>query len=351
MAKFKLFLALMLLALVGVLVAGEEPKRVADYIAVMDLDIGEGVAKNLSAPLTNVVIDEMVRIGKYKVIDRANRDKILSETGFQLSGCADSSCQVEAGRLLGVGNLIVGRIDKLGDTYVIFLQFIDVQTASIDASARESCKCDEAGLLTTASNATHKLSGDKQVDAQPTPPPPAEPKPETKGKCSEDMAYIPEGNFCMDVYEYPNRKGLMPKGFVRINEARSLCKQLGKRLPTQSEWETACLGSNRLKYSYGNDFVKGNCMTGVEGSKIKKPVPSGTLDNCQSDYNIYDMVGNVYEWTDDGVSKYQWIRGGSYGSPQDTCNCYGKHPGSDQENSFRFGYGGRWGVRCAKDAE
>jgi TolB-like protein len=97
-------------------------------IAVLDMQCGKGVDKALATPLTNVIIEELVKIGTYKVIDRANRDKILGEQGFQQHGCVSDKCVVEMGQMLGVGKIVVGTIDLIGQTYIINLQLINVQT-------------------------------------------------------------------------------------------------------------------------------------------------------------------------------------------------------------------------------
>jgi len=333
MRKIRFLIAFIVFISVATFAADEGPKRMSNFLAVMDLDTGKGVDKGISAPLTNVVIDELVKMKKYKVIDRANRDKILSEMGFQMTGCVDSSCQVEAGRILGVGKMVVGRIDKLGESYVIFLQIIDVQTASIDASARESCKCDEAGLLTTAANTARKLMGR-------SPGAPSSSKPETArkstGKCPEDMAYIPEGNFCMDIYEYPNKKGVYPNAKVNLFEARKLCAKIGKRLPTYTEWRQACMGPQGNKYPYGNERRKKYCS-------YKKLTPSGSFPRCKSAYGVYDMSGNVFEL----VEGYPKALGGGHIDPLHRWSCNAK-----TSHSVTNGWADREvGFRCAKDAE
>ena len=150
-----LFLPLFLLLLPGIS-PSEEVYRVENLIAVLDIETGKGVDKSLGPILTNIVIDEKVKAGKYQVIDRANRDKILSEQGFQQKACVDSNCQVEMGRLLGVGKLVVGRVDKIGDNFIIFLQVINVKTASIDSSAREMAAGD-VQLITAAVNVTRQI--------------------------------------------------------------------------------------------------------------------------------------------------------------------------------------------------
>lgn len=148
-----------LLLLSSAALAQQPAKTVSNYIAVMDLNCGEGVKKTLAGPLTNVIIEELVKIGKFTVIDRANRDKILAEVGFQQSGCVSESCAVEMGQMLGVGKLVVGSIALVGGTYLINLQLINVQTGAVENAASETCKCELDGLIETVRNASRKLMG------------------------------------------------------------------------------------------------------------------------------------------------------------------------------------------------
>ena len=144
--------------------ADDQPqKKVMDFLAVMDLRCGEGIKKEQCAALTDVVIDELVKIKKYTVIDRANRDKILSEAGFQQTACVNESCTIEMGRQLGVGKLVVGSITQLGTTYLVNLQLLNVETAAVDISATEECKCDLDGLIGAMRNAARKLMGETPV--------------------------------------------------------------------------------------------------------------------------------------------------------------------------------------------
>lgn len=147
--------------MIGVITFAEQQpeKRVMNYLAVMDLKCGDGVQKSIGPLLTDIIIEELVKSKKYTIIDRANRDKILSEVGFQMTGCADETCTVEAGRLLGVGKLVVGSIDKIDETYVIRLQLINVETAAVEQASSKSCKCDIEGLMQTVRNAVSTLQG------------------------------------------------------------------------------------------------------------------------------------------------------------------------------------------------
>ena len=48
--------------------------------------------------------------------------------------------------------------------------------------------------------------------------------------------------FCIDEYEYPNKKGERPRVMFKFHEAQRLCAAEGKRVCTETEWTTACEG-------------------------------------------------------------------------------------------------------------
>ena len=136
-----------------------EVYRVQNYIAVMDLDLGKGADPAFRALLTNGLINELVRIGRYSIIDRANRNRILEEQGFQVQDCVEESCRVNAGRLLGVGKIVIGSITKVENTYFGMIQLINVETGKVESSAKEQCECSPKDLLELAGVLAGKLMG------------------------------------------------------------------------------------------------------------------------------------------------------------------------------------------------
>lgn len=327
-------LALCLLA-AGIGAEDQPQKKVMNFLAVMDLNCGTALNKENCTALTNIVIDELVKLKKYTVIDRANRDKILSEAGFQQTACVDESCTIEMGRQLGVGKLVVGSITKLGTTYLVNLQLLNVETAAVDISATEECKCDLDGLISAVRNASRKLMGQSITQAEPQsqpvppagemPPKPEEIKfiaatPEQQKLCPPDMVYIPAGWFMMgcnsakdsqcdanehpyhtvyldafyiDKYEYPNQSGAEPKAEVTWNDAQGICSSQGKRLPTEAQWEKAARGTDGRVYPWG-DY-----MDDEKKNALKKKYISGTYSWNISPYGVYDISGNLWEWAAD----------------------------------------------------
>ncbi|MDI6640975.1 MAG: CsgG/HfaB family protein, partial [Elusimicrobiota bacterium] len=58
--------------------------------------------------VSDLLRTELVKIGKFKVLDRANMESILAEQKFQISGCTDQECAVKIGKLLNVQQVVVG---------------------------------------------------------------------------------------------------------------------------------------------------------------------------------------------------------------------------------------------------
>jgi len=108
------------------------------------------------------------------------------------------------------------------------------------------------------------------------------------------------GAFCIDLYEYPNRKGEMPKAYVSWDEAVRLCGEQGKRLCSEDEWVRACAGDEGWLFPYGNEYTLGMCNADVNEA-VGDPKwirPSGSFSRCVSPCGAVDMEGNLSEWVD-----------------------------------------------------
>jgi len=138
--------------------------------------------------------------------------------------------------------------------------------------------------------------------------------------CPDDMFLvdIPPGKqgrpffkVCVDRYEYPNQRDVIPQGNVSYQEAQELCKKKGKRLCTQDEWQWACSGLEGYTYPYGWNRDNNKCNT--DGTVIVER--SGSRHNCVSKFGGYDMVGNIFEWVN-GTNNDPMLMGGPYSKCQ-----------------------------------
>jgi formylglycine-generating enzyme required for sulfatase activity len=74
-------------------------------------------------------------------------------------------------------------------------------------------------------------------------------------------------------------------------EADSYCLSIGKRLPTEFEWEKAARGVDGRMFVWGNKFDQ----NAANLEKVVKNV--GSMEKDKSHYGVYDLNGNVSEWT------------------------------------------------------
>ena len=86
----------------------------------------------------------------------------------------------------------------------------------------------------------------------------------------------------------------VPVVCVTWGQARDYCRFAGKRLPTEAEWEYAARGAKGYEYSWGNEPPSAGRCT-MYGS----PGPSAVGSYAPGTWGLYDMTGNVWEWTAD----------------------------------------------------
>jgi len=116
----------------------------------------------------------------YRWLERGRIGEILDEQKFQASGCTDQSCVVEMGQLLGARKMVAGSISRVGDTYNMALNVIDIETGLVDKSVSETCPgCKDGQLFSLAENTVRSLAGKRSSRdfAPPTVPKAVKPHP------------------------------------------------------------------------------------------------------------------------------------------------------------------------------
>lgn len=131
-----------------------------DTIAVLDFD-ARNVTKDSAAVITDLIRSELNKKGSFKILERSNMDKILSEHELQSTGITDTDNAVKAGKILNVEFLLYGSFSKLGNAYIISATVVDVESAAIVFSDSEKFyRIEESDIAVR--NIVSKISGQKE---------------------------------------------------------------------------------------------------------------------------------------------------------------------------------------------
>jgi serine/threonine protein kinase len=125
--------------------------------------------------------------------------------------------------------------------------------------------------------------------------------------------------FLIDAFEYPNELNGTPTVRNTWADAQKTCESVGKRLCSSVEWEKACKGPRNNIYAYGNTFDPDFC-----GEDMPSTYQSGSLQECRSDWGVFDLSGGFKEWTSTpmpGDDSRRMVKGGSVSSPEKGTRC------------------------------
>jgi gamma-glutamyl hercynylcysteine S-oxide synthase len=106
-----------------------------------------------------------------------------------------------------------------------------------------------------------------------------------------------------------------PVVYVSLEDMKAYANWAGKRLPTEAEWQLTAQGTDNRKWPWGNDFHGTLCNNAFD-----RPTPVDAFLKGQSPSGAVDLVGNVWQMTNDlyfnGTDYFSVIRGGSYFKPE-----------------------------------
>jgi formylglycine-generating enzyme required for sulfatase activity/TolB-like protein len=334
-----LFAALIFFILSGTFpsaVQGEEDTR--PIVAVLDLESHSSkLDKTLVRLLSDKLRTEIVKTGRWRVVDRGNLDSVIREQGLSLNDCFASECTVRAGQLVGAENLITGSIGKLGKLVLITIQLINVETGTLENSADIECECGPNELLQKIEELARELSGVAAAISNAPTMTITEAAAPDASRIPPEMVFIPAGDFTMgsttgepetrpshavhlgpylidrheitieqyrqcaaagscsdeDDQDLPVMPG-RPVVNVSWHQAYDYCRWLNKRLPSEAEWEKAARANENHLFPWGNDI---DCSRSVFAAcSLTRPEAPGSRPTGASPYGVQDMAGNVAEW-------------------------------------------------------
>lgn len=157
---------------------------------------------------------------------------------------------------------------------------------------------------------------------------------------------------------YPQGWDNKPVTWVSLEDARAYAAWAGKRLPHEWEWQWAAQGSDGRLYPWGNDWDAKAVPVADHGRTLTAPDDVSAHAAGASPFGIMDLVGNVWQWTDeyqDSHTRGAVLRGGNHYQPQGSIWYFPQAYRNDQHSKLllmapSYDRSGTIGFRCVKDA-
>jgi len=120
---------------------------------------------------------------------------------------------------------------------------------------------------------------------------------------------------------YPEGWVDKPVTWVSLEDARAFAAWAGKRLPHEWEWQYAAQGTDGRLYPWGSQWDAKAVPEPDQRREMRGPTDVTRFPKGASPFGVMDLVGNVWQWTDEFTDEHTRaaiLRGGSYYQPQGT---------------------------------
>ena len=199
MLRRKIFFSIVFLSAVLLSYAYPQDK---ETLAVLDFKT-EAVSETEMNAIVEFLSAELFNTDKYIVIDVSQRQTILEEMEFSMSGCTDDSCALEIGKMLSAELIVTGNLSKVGSRYLMSVKLLQTETSRTMGTANgkfgdldelidglEEIAFTLAGAEVEAVAAKPVPEPEPKVEPEPEPEP--EPKTETEAEAAENAVSEPE---------------------------------------------------------------------------------------------------------------------------------------------------------------
>ena len=341
-------------------------------LAVFDLEAkGMRIKRNVLDALGDTLATWMGEGNVYRVVPRDDLRRALSaQKAKSYKACYAESCQIEIGQSLAADVTLAGQIARIGSGCVVNLRLYNLRTETTLKTASSRGGCSEDALLTLLEQGAGKLTG-REVSPPPATPPPKKTLPPPKGMARISAGTTPsaakkglakvsafqidraevtvsafracvEAGACSDHdltsmttcnYGRPGRDQ-HPLNCVDWQQAADYCTWAEKRLPTEAEWSRATVGQGQHSFPWGKGALGATARANIADLQARRTydlgpsdvkyddgyqdtAPVGQFPKGASRAGVFDLIGNVAEWTSDWhvPGRSRVTRGGSWRTP------------------------------------
>jgi formylglycine-generating enzyme required for sulfatase activity len=158
---------------------------------------------------------------------------------------------------------------------------------------------------------------------------------------------------------YPDGWGNKPVTWVSLEDGRAYAKWAGKRLPHEWEWQYAAQGNDGRAYPWGESWKPEAVPVPSHGRILNSPDDVDAHPSGASPFGVADMVGNVWQWTDEYIDEHTRagiLRGGSHYQPLGSIWYFPQAYRNDEHGKLllmapSYDRSGTLGFRCVEDTE
>jgi gamma-glutamyl hercynylcysteine S-oxide synthase len=157
---------------------------------------------------------------------------------------------------------------------------------------------------------------------------------------------------------YPEGGAQKPVTWVSLEDARAYAQWAGKRLPHEWEWQYAAQGLDGRVYPWGNEWSDEAVPKSDSGRDMASASDVGGHPKGASPFGVMDLIGNVWQWTDEYLDEHTRaaiVRGGSHYQPQGSRWYFQQAYKLSEHSKYllmasSLDRSGAIGFRCVKDA-
>ena len=327
--------------------AADAPAAGHVLLGIAPLESAQYVSASVVALVQSRLEMELQRAERLDLVEREQVKRVLEELAFQQSGVTDPGSASPIGEHLNVGKLLFGELARVGKSHFLSLKVVDVRTNEVIWSDNQELGREDKQLIEGTRRIARRLA-DAALALDPV-----------------NMVMLPAGTFVMGsedglVDERPRHSvqvdafyldrtevsraayapyarlrdrefsmavpGDQPVTLISWHDAEGYCRHMGKRLPTEAEWEYAARGAEGHTYPWGES---------PPNSRLANYSAEGALSvdadlGGASERGVLHLAGNVSEWV------WDWWDPDYYRSSPNA------NPGGPPTGEYRVVRGGSW---------